>query len=437
MDKVKVILKVLQKYHFWLLCAVAMITGMVGWMMASRTLSAAYTANKAKVVAKFTALKGIQGTDNFPNSTWKEDIDKMTKQEVTTVSKAWVRVYDEQQPLLHWPTYLGERFLNEVKKAKPGAEFSRDSLERYGNDIKKEFPELLKIANISPHGESRSVGATVPAVGAGTKGTKQPPPVASDDHVTWDSSGQQEVERMLAFPVTPSSAEVWLTQEDLWTYGVLLQIIHKVNGQEYVPPIKNISKLLIGVRAADAYETAMKATDHIEHPATAAVSASTDAGVPAPYPPPDASTAVPKALDDGRYLDKDGKSLAGGSVAKDPFKRMPIVMHLKMDQRVIPKLLVECANSPLPVEVTQLRINPGKGGATARQGTNTQDGGPGAPGGAKASSDGGLSTYDVPIEVYGIIYIYNPPDAAQLGDATAPGVAPASAPPAAPSPQGG
>jgi hypothetical protein len=87
---------------------------------------------------------------------------------------------------------------------------------------------------------------------------------------------------------------------------------------------------------------------------------------------------------------------------------MPVFMELIVDEREIPKLLVECANSPLPVEVNQLRVNPTKG-------TETKTPIPGQDIGA-----GARSSYDVPVEICGIIYIYNPPDTAKLGTGAAP-----------------
>ena len=44
------------------------------------------------------------------------------------------------------------------------------------------------------------------------------------------------------------------------------------------------------------------------------------------------------------------------------FRRLPIRMVLMMDERWLPKVLVECANSPLPIEVQRLRINREKSG---------------------------------------------------------------------------
>ena len=140
--------------------------------------------------------------------------------------------------------------------------------------------------------------------------------------------------------------------------------------------------------------------------------------------PADAA-AGEKAIDEGRYVDETGKKLGPGMTENAEFKRMPIFLRLQIDQRQILRFLVECANSPLPVEVRQLRINPTKGTA------NT----PSTPPGGSKTPGGEANSFDTPLELHGIIYIYNKPDLTKLGGPppAAPGAgAAAGAPPAAP-----
>jgi hypothetical protein len=106
-----------------------------------------------------------------------------------------------------------------------------------------------------------------------------------------------------------------------------------------------------------------------------------------------------------------------------------------MDQRYLSRLLVECANAPLTLEVRQVRINPNTSGAVA--GAYSGGGSSGSPyggsGGFGAMSGGGATesyssessspygsgsgpgmggpgtSFDAVVEIYGIVYIYNPP----------------------------
>ena len=43
------------------------------------------------------------------------------------------------------------------------------------------------------------------------------------------------------------------------------------------------------------------------------------------------------------------------------FKMMPIRMKLVMKEQKVPEVLVKCANSNMPIEIRQVRINPGGG----------------------------------------------------------------------------
>lgn len=155
-------------------------------------------------------------------------------------------------------------------------------------------------------------------------------------------------------------------------------------------------------------------------------------------------------------------------------KRMPVRMCLRIDQRRLNLLIAECGNSELPVEVRQVRINrepaapgamggmggmmagdgygggmPGGGGMGGMPGggftagMGSADGGYGGGGGfggggfgggmpGGLSGDGGYGggmgsgmrsvTQDasidpnlIRVELYGIVYIYNPANKAQLG----------------------
>jgi hypothetical protein len=165
---------------------------------------------------------------------------------------------------------------------------------------------------------------------------------------------------------------------------------------------------------------------------------------------PMGSGATAAAVDPAeyRYVDADFKPLKAAQVRsvvtsatvseKDAVlavaKRMPVRMRVTMDQRKLPLFLSECANSRLPVEVKQVRINRPPG-SSASGGASSYAASPmGAPDGGMLSPFGGsggmLSQYgggsgqrgqsgpdpnSITAELFGIIYIYNPPNDAQLG----------------------
>jgi hypothetical protein len=148
----------------------------------------------------------------------------------------------------------------------------------------------------------------------------------------------------------------------------------------------------------------------------------------------------------GRYLDIDGKPIvaAGGmdpaavadpTMAPDPtipavaptpsefgteYKRLPVRMTLKMDQRWLTRLLSECANQPLQIEVQEVRINPagglgGEGGGGGGYGGGRGYDGGGGMGASVFPERTGVQTFPaqphiVDVVIQGVIYIFNAPN---------------------------
>ena len=199
-----------------------------------------------------------------------------------------------------------------------------------------------------------------------------------------------------------------------------------------------------------------------------------------------------------RYVDQNGRPLAPG--VEQPFKEfkmMPVHMILVMDHRRIPRLLANCANSSMPVEVRRLSLEGESGGGGFQMGGfggnrmgSSEDAGPGRTmgmsppsmmmrskgsgsgpsgfpgmysgvsggyGGSRSYGPGmprtsgtyptgttmggasiDLGPYDMTVEIEGIIFIFNPPKvettAAAEGEPPAATGAPAAEPPAAAKP---
>ena len=274
--------------------------------------------------------------------------------------------------------------------------------------------------------------------------------------VDWNPNSQQFIQQnhfdwSAGYGKTPTSLEVLYAQEDLWVLTALVDIIKQTNGDATVrhsAAIKEIQDISIGkyaggvagkVRTATS-PGAAAATDQESSAATA------DAAEPAEEPSGpvgEEGELGEKLVDpaDLRYVDKDYKPLAAAQLRQaysgneaDAYlrvaKRMPIRMRLRMDQRKINTLLAECANYKLTVEVRQVRVNPpdagsaqddGGGREALRQPSYVEPGGdrregPGGPVGPPGTETVDMAfPYDVTVEIYGIIYIYNPVDEAILG----------------------
>ncbi|MGQ9914034.1 MAG: hypothetical protein ACUVQQ_06775 [Thermogutta sp.] len=154
----------------------------------------------------------------------------------------------------------------------------------------------------------------------------------------------------------------------------------------------------------------------------------------------------------GRYVDAEGNPLPPGSTQPfAEFKMMPVRMRLSVDQRRLDKLLVNCANSDMPIKIVRVLIRPGQGTQTGGmmggmspmgtsmmgadyggegasygmgEGYGAEYGGGGYGGGSGSggaspmgagTTQGQTGTHDVPVMIEGVIYIFNPPDISMLG----------------------
>ncbi|MCS7237698.1 MAG: hypothetical protein NZ899_05440 [Thermoguttaceae bacterium] len=342
--------------------------------------------------------------------------------------------------------------------------------------------------------------------------------------VEWNLQDLQRIRAQFDWPTTPTTFEVRLAQENLWVYEALLWIIRETNAgatSYYNAPIKRIESLQIGQEAAVSLLQAQSRLFGAGMFAAGATGPGSPEGAPgtglggmmtmpglAPgmpmgsmmmpgmgssYYPSDYGPGGPEGgpgmgmpgmpgagaatsasreemirqrLTHFRYVDKEGKPLAAD--APHPFaefKMMPVRMLVYMDQRRIPRLLVNCANSPMPVQVRVVSLRPGQGrqvnlglptgpggspypgmgsmgsmmgmgppmGSTAPYGGETYPGASETYGGygygdtmgrPGLGASGETGSVDVPVEIAGIIFIFNPPDRSKvgkLGEAEAPG----------------
>jgi len=300
--------------------------------------------------------------------------------------------------------------------------------------------------------------------------------------VEWDAP---EIFDIADWDQRPTTQQVLLAQEDLWVYEALLRMIRNVN--EGVDShdkawIKQIRALEVGRPAAEAWvelqqpifsaPTAQATAEGQGMGAAGGMAGGGMAGpgmagpglsggqgrMPPSMPQPggapmmegaygpesgfgggDAGDGNGDSLLHHRYVDQNGFPITAERAKNQPpyaeFKMMMVRMDLDMHQRHVTDLLVECANSAMPVEVVRVRMNPGADGGGLLDGTGSQrrrnertpgGGGFGRPritGGDRGGRDETDFAEDSNsyhnVEVFGIIYIYNRPDREKLGTGTA------------------
>ena len=168
------------------------------------------------------------------------------------------------------------------------------------------------------------------------------------------------------------------------------------------------------------------------------------------------ATAESKDPVNNRYVDNANEPIAAdklraamvsNKVEDAPLavaKRIPVRLRVKIDLHKIPHLLAACGNSPLPIQIRQVRINGAAGTGSGGSGDgggfsvgDTDEGGDdgaagganmmmmmmGGGGGAGGAGRAALQSreakevypYEEEVEIFGVVYIYNPYDGSKIG----------------------
>ncbi len=272
--------------------------------------------------------------------------------------------------------------------------------------------------------------------------------------VAW-STGSQEAVLSDLFPWRgrrPDNLEVYYSQENLWILKQLLEIVAKVNGdarQPFEAKIREIRKLAIGksvrfgagsiaspgsnatfggMEGMEGMEMMMGGEEMLEM-------GGMSLGATAEKTDPADNRYVNTALEPitGSQLRSAFTSQSPSDANLAVAKRVPVMMSVQIDQRYIPQLMTECGNAPLMVEVKQIRVLPksksaaggmgGMGGMGEMEGEEGEEmTGMGGMGGMNLGAGVAPTQQkqeefplDLSVELYGLIYIYNPPDRAALG----------------------
>jgi hypothetical protein len=487
MDKLKIFLAVVKKQQFWVLCGVMLLTTLICWWLSTNSLDNQYKQRVTSINGDFS---GAQLQPNQPNPTWVAAIGERNTQLKNQVFNAWQILYEEQREKNPFPTkVLGEGFEKQFNSLKlPQGKLDSIYREKYQTYLLTDYlPELLKIIDVRRSPEDKDIkgavgGAVAPAPDAATpmpRGARDRMGQIlnrSDDKdligiVDWEPTSFDKVAAHFSWTEAPSTLEVVLAQEDLWVYEALLRVIQSVNKKANAntqanAAVKRINALEIGKDTRDAWRTAQESVFKLGRSNAAGMSPNTPP--PTMAPPTDPMGGAPvdrqaeRDLFTDRYVDDKGQALAV-EAAEYPyvkpvppeFKMMPIHLNLVMDQRHLPQLLVECANSNMPIEVKRIRVlkatfeafdieggpapktpgqrpMPGRGGPKGPMKFKPAAPGAGLGGGPGTTNLGiELGDFDVPVEIFAVIYIYNPPDKEKLGIAAAAGTATGSPDPAA------
>ncbi len=463
----KTLMRKLKRIHFWILCPVVIVLGLVSWYMAVHSLKQETVANSGKINGFYSTLTSVRTKEKHANDKVAKGMDALIDRRRQEVAAAWTERWNQQTNILTWPQELSQKFREKVEGLRPieryvdfpvppEKELVRTLRMEYQEYIKK---ELVKLAD--------QIGSAWRPGGRSGSAQRVDFDSLRFDHllVAWNPSNQEEIEsnhfdwsstgggtsmygqsrqRAAGADGIPTLLEILYAQEDLWVLRSIMGVIERANEgatTRFSAAVKEIHSIEMGRNAALSRGQLVQdkgGSNAILDPSSPMLQGPEPVEQRPPEisldPMPPDGMAVSSQFDTAnmRYVDKNYEPLSGDrlrSVMKavdlDPAdatlvvaKRMPVRMRLRVDQRKLNRVLAECASAELTIEVRQVRINPEasdgaqSGGLTP--GINEQRP-PGMQPSSTTSASEDLFQYDVDVELYGIVYIYNPVDNTILG----------------------
>ncbi len=454
MDQIKAQLAVVLKHGFWIGSVLILLASTLIWYLSTSSLWEETDSESRKLTSKISRISAISsGMDTVPNEQSHEVMRKMVEDRQAEVLRSWQTLFDRQKPYLTWPVAeLGEDFVEKYQglipieqyiEFPPGdKELSNYFLQRYRDHIKGEPKRLAEIAGAAWTASDERSGSL------GSRGSLRSLGDSQDDDeavpvVAWSSESQKKLADDLFRwrNDTPSTLEIYYSQESQWILKQLMTIIKEVNGdatQPYEAKIREIDTINIGqsVRfnvgsiTGVAGSSSLGSLNETSMGSSSLGSASSGSGLTNMRSGSLGGGSSEATVDpaEGRYVDKNLQQISASELrsaltSNKPAdaslavaKRVPVMMGLTMDQRTIHELLAACGSADLMVDVTQVRVLGDSGASPGPAARSSGGGGLGGLSSSRSKSVGEPEEYpfDVQVEIYGMIYIYNPPDPEKL-----------------------
>lgn len=424
------------KNQFWILCGVAIVAAGVVWYLGTSSLEEQFTRNKQKIDSQFTQMKMLdqkRGVNALPSEFFTTRVNDETKRLTAQVVGAWSNLYDRQSgtrgknkiDLLavnsKVPVFR-DLILMEPDDRKALLEADKDlqnkvnnQLQQYHNNqmLDEDFTDLFSVLNIRHTRGIDVFNRPIPGADPSDKGVV--------GVLVWASgSGKPaEIRDRYRTRKAPGIDRVAVTYEDIWVYRSLFSAIQSINSK----PIDDWMEVMKGktpsgspvdqanvpikrIEYCDLAQWAMFASfddagDVTISGSEVAETLNSGGGGSSFSVTNDGTPEEEQLLLKGRYL--DGRNAQVTDPSNPPFtefRQIYVQLRVLMDQRLIPVLITECANAPLPIETRQVRIsmlttdNINKAAAVGGEVAGVQ-----------------ASTHDATVTIRGVVFIYTKPDA--------------------------
>jgi hypothetical protein len=463
MDKLAPAIEWLKKNKFWVGSAALALAMLTTWILVTLGIdkqTEKYTSDVKSHITKGESILRVsaeEGVRAHPNEYTSSGMQELLEQSLEKTIEAWKLRYDAQQKILKWSPEVAENeeFLNY---------FSRfDPPETYPDESGKGREAFAMFYRTQIGRQMERIAAEVLNAKWDFDPKYKDIKMTGDEElakfaVKWNADNQRLWNRKLTTfrgwdnhdldINAPVPLQIYMLQQDLWLLEAMFAIIREVNGD---------------VRANDLAK--IKRIDHIAFGREVGPKLGKLTPLPQTTNEPDFAGGMAGRSDFGsgggfneefsdlpfhhRYVSTEFKPLSATVVSNvltavkegNEFpvehlelvvaRRVPVRIALRMDEREIPAFMSACANSPFAFEIQQVRKNrhkPGEGivfngggdtragreqvGSEMGMGDNRRGGRGEGMDGASASQSKPVETrtnYDVDVEFFGIVKIYNPP----------------------------
>ena len=148
-DNISVYLKLVQKYHFWLLALLMPLVLVPLAFTADAKLLSQIDARSSAVKAKVDSINSVKGKTavgleefGHPQPDWAERISQSNDVLREQILAQWTYLWDQQKPIRTWPAVLRPDFLRAIDRLKPDQDLSERFRDRYLNTIRRVVQKL-------------------------------------------------------------------------------------------------------------------------------------------------------------------------------------------------------------------------------------------------------------------------------------------------------
>ena len=301
-------------YRFWIVLGIVVLLLPIGWAVDTQGLADSADAKAGQLKSVRDGLK-TKADGVLPNQTWEAAVEKLNSELESEVFSAWDELYNRQKAFMTWPDGAEAVFGNLTAKDEVPAITALN----YKAPYSAQFDRILDIM--------RPIHPTRPGPGRVV-------------HV--DIQQFFKYEASWVNQDTPATVgQILLAQEDVWLLTAIATMIAEANKESQelaTSPIKVVQQVLMGgaALAGDGRHAGEELSEFDLGNGDAGQTKKKGRGKGAPK---------------GRYLKSKDAQM---------FKKVPIYLRLKVDQRKVVHVLSTFASSGMPMRITKvkMRANP-------------------------------------------------------------------------------